>query len=235
MVAVTCKRTEKTLRPLLAAVCIRDATGLSVLCLPKHHHLTLFNRLSKECLVCGRLGINIKRALYPPCSAWLWLLPQATIYSGSVIMVFGERIARSVATSVVWAILASQYGASQMTGNFIHTDRLLHMECCIVFIMAHVHILCVHAIYRLSPRLSNLSRYSNTPSQHNDIDTIFRGHNMNNHWPQKIGLDACTPSYPPWRAELQPLALLQSNGNSGPVSMFVTDKEIVPSYQWTPM
>ena len=99
----------------------------------------------------GMLGMwktwNIKCSLwwsYPPCSAWLWFLPHATIYSCSVIMVFGERVASAVAASIVGIILASQYCASQMTGNFIHTDRLLHMECCIVFIMAHVHII-LHA------------------------------------------------------------------------------------------
>ena len=47
------------------------------------------------------------------------------------VMVFGERVARSVAASIVGAILASQYCASQMTGNLIYRQYIiLHAVSC---------------------------------------------------------------------------------------------------------
>ena len=78
------------------------------------------------------------------------------------VMVFGERVAHSVVASIVGAILASQYCASQMTGNFI-----LHA---VSFIVAHVHVYyaeddCmsqsfqVYTVNRYTTRLAGIMKY----------------------------------------------------------------------------
>ena len=85
--------------------------------------------LPRECLVCGNIKtIGIPRAV---CDFCRWLRTRC-------VMVFGERVARSVVASIVGAILASQYCASQMTGNLIYTQyTIMHAVSSIV---AHVHV-----------------------------------------------------------------------------------------------
>ena len=63
-------------------------------------------------------------------------------------MVFGERVASCVVASIVGAILASQYCASQMTGSLIyrlytilHALSCSHSEACnVVSIVTHEHV-----------------------------------------------------------------------------------------------